>query len=174
MATQDFSFPTHKFPCTIDSPPLWRLSPAASSKVDDQNHSEEEEEEEDDEEEIVNINVKYCDQRRKSFSYIERGTKMVEKDQESRDHDHGEEKMDMLWEDFNEELKSRSNTTSDYSGGLSREMLHLGCVKAFKLTKTNGDHALSTRKPSVVAVMKVLKRLFFLHNSHHKLKKPAW
>ncbi|CAN6543793.1 hypothetical protein C1H46_004344 [Malus baccata] len=155
MDTDDFSFPTHNFPLTpIDSPPLWCLSPAAE---EDRNHGED----------IMDaVNCSY--QRRKSVSHIERGgRKMREKEEEET------KTMDMLWEDFNEELPmSRTAARSDYSGRFSQEILkQLGCVQSFKFSKTNST---TTTAVGVAGIMKVIKRLFFLHNPNHKLKKPAW
>lgn len=159
MATDDeFSFPTvdkirsSNSSTTIDSPPLWRLSPAATSTDDDEDHS------------AITSPVENYNQR-KSFS----SPKAVDDDQIiiNTATTEEEEKMDMLWEDFNEELYPiRSTSTSDYNNYVSGEMLQLGCVGlgAFNLSKSTT----TTTKPVAVVFVKVLKRLFFLHNSHHR------
>ncbi|XP_040996884.1 uncharacterized protein LOC121242934 [Juglans microcarpa x Juglans regia] len=154
MATEDFSFPIigNAFLCSIGSPQLWQLSPAASP--DSCSHEE---------------HVEDCfapepikNSQRGSFSCAEDGGKEVndgkDDDNENDNDDDEEEKMDMLWEEyFNEELSrsstSRSNTFS------SRDMVELGSVKPL------------TRKPGMLSIMKVFKKLLLLHkNSHGKPK----
>lgn len=171
MATEDFSFPTmigDNYPCSIDSPPLWHLSPAASpnSCYDQENNKEEEEEEDEEEEEEEDSFAPKPIQntQRRSFSNVEGGKKTLNDEKE----DDGEEKMDMLWEDFNEELcrtscSSRSNTSSSRDN-----MVKLGCVKAMAATPQNPGTALSTRKPGMLVMVKVLKKLFLLQNFHRK------
>ncbi|KAJ6297320.1 hypothetical protein OIU78_022957 [Salix suchowensis] len=45
-----------------------------------------------------------------------------------------------------------------------------GCVRALKLSKPKGTSIISPRKPGMVVFMKVLKRLFLIHNSHRSAK----
>ncbi|KAK9943447.1 hypothetical protein M0R45_009054 [Rubus argutus] len=169
MATDDeFSFPTvdkirsSSNSTTIDSPPLWRLSPAATSTDDDDDDDEEDHS-------AITTPVENYNQR-KSFSGNESGLRIMGADDDqitiNTTTTEEEEKMDMLWEDFNEELYPiRSTSTSDFNNYVSGEMLQLGCVGlgAFNLPKST-----ITTKPGVVVIVKVLKRLFFLHNSHHR------
>ncbi|KAG6624953.1 hypothetical protein I3843_16G061200 [Carya illinoinensis] len=170
MATEDFSFPIigDNFPCSIDSPPLWHLSPAASANSCHEENNEEEEEEEED---CFAPKPRQNTQRR-SFSCVEGGGKL--KDDEKEDDDDEEEKMDMLWEDFNhEERMCRITSCSSRSDASSSRdnMVEFGCVKAMAATPKNPNTALSTRKPGVLVMMKVLKKLFLLQNSHRKLKR---
>jgi hypothetical protein len=87
------------------------------------------------------------------------------------DEEEEEDKMDMLWEDLNEEL-SRNSSTSRSNTSSSRDIGELGCVKALTTSRNNGGAAtLATRKPAgMVVIMKVLKKLFLLQKSHQKLK----
>ncbi|KAK8600797.1 hypothetical protein V6N13_059469 [Hibiscus sabdariffa] len=63
--------------------------------------------------------------------------------------DDEEEKMDMLWEDFNEEL-----------GGRCSE-------EGMKLSKRSGGmFCPSPRRAGVLVFIRVLRKLFLLHNSH--------
>ncbi|KAL9449460.1 hypothetical protein AB3S75_011399 [Citrus x aurantiifolia] len=143
----EFSFPiiTETHPSSIDSPPLWHLSPAASP-----NHNS-----------SYNklSNEEYCKQR-KSCSNIDTYHYKTEGDQE-------ENKMDILWEDyFNEEVSTMEAIKS--SGG--DHSVELGRVRALKLCKNwNGAIFSAAKKPSIVVFMKVLKKLFLLNNnSHHR------
>lgn len=124
--TDEFTFPviTDSHSCSIDSPPLWRLSPAKDSNEEDK-----------------------------------------------------EEKMDVLWEDFNEELSGSSSSSSSSSSsrlkpgkrsGSGRDMAEMGCAQALKLSKNPGtaNAIFSSRKPGFVVFIKVLKKLFLLHHSH--------
>ncbi|KAJ7973943.1 Glutamate-1-semialdehyde 2,1-aminomutase 1 [Quillaja saponaria] len=167
MATEEFSFPAigETNPCSIDSPPLWNLSPAASPNS---YHIETEKEEarkyssdsKEDKEDCFAQKLNKYNQRH-SFSCVENSLKGLGGDDE-------EDKMDLLWEDFNEELSSTtgSATTS------SRDMVELGCVQALTMSKTSGA-GFSNRKPAGMVILKVLKKLFLLHNSHLKTKKSV-
>ncbi|XP_028072660.1 uncharacterized protein LOC114274874, partial [Camellia sinensis] len=93
----------------------------------------------------------------KSFSYVERGVKAGKEDD-------GEEKMDMLWEDLNEEISRTYGSKLEYS-----EMSPAGKVAEFGRVQV-----FSGKKSSVVVVyMKVLKKLFSL-NSQRSIKKRTW
>ncbi|XP_040998160.1 uncharacterized protein LOC121244204 [Juglans microcarpa x Juglans regia] len=181
MATdQDFSFPIigDNFPCSIDSPPLWHLSPAASAnschEEEEEANSCHEEEEEEEEEEDCFAPKPIQNSQRRSFSYVKGGGKLMNGEKEDDDE---EEKMDMLWEDFNEELMCRITSCSSRSNAYAsssrdnNNMVELGCVKAMAATPKNPGTALSTRKPGMLVMMKVLKKLFLLQNSHRKLKR---
>ncbi|XP_050363385.1 uncharacterized protein LOC126782218 [Argentina anserina] len=163
MATEDFSFPTvHKSSSTrsIDFPPFWRPSPCTDYRPDDEDdHS---------------TPAKNCKQRQRQSHACIVGADDDQIIVGTRVQDQ-EEKMDMLWEDFNEELYPVRSTSSDYN--ISGDMLQLGCVGlgALNFPRSNAAATSSTiTSPGVVLMVKVLKRLFFLHNSHHhNLKKPA-
>lgn len=78
--------------------------------------------------------------------------------------DDGEEKMDMLWEDLNEEISRTYGSKLEYS-----EMSPAGKVAEFGRVQV-----FSGKKSSVVVVyMKVLKKLFSL-NSQRSIKKRTW
>ncbi|KAB1228192.1 hypothetical protein CJ030_MR5G008789 [Morella rubra] len=103
---------------------------------------------------------------RKSFSYFESEIKTEVDGTERRE---SEEKMDMLWEEFNEELQrvssmdkrkqaeklSRSiGSESQYEGGATEE-IELCCLQALKTSKTS-------KRPNTVVGIKVLKKLCLL------------
>ena len=76
----------------------------------------------------------------------------------------GEEKMDMLWEAFNEELKRVCSKKEAPPPGV----VEVCCVQALEMSprRTNGGGVVSHRRQSVVVVgLKVLKKMFLLHNS---------
>ncbi|GAA0164786.1 hypothetical protein LIER_20341 [Lithospermum erythrorhizon] len=74
-----------------------------------------------------------------------------------------EEKMDLLWENFNEELViSRTHFTE------AEKKLH--SKGSMKLSKSN-VLMISSRRKSVVVVMKVLRKIFLIHNYQHFVKK---
>lgn len=77
-----------------------------------------------------------------------------------------EEKMDMLWEDFNEEvifMKKRNQNSESDSGDCSKEMVQFGCVKVLTISKGN--------KAGVVALLKVLRKMFLIHS---RQKQHPW
>ncbi|EEF35571.1 uncharacterized protein LOC8262733 [Ricinus communis] len=177
-AADDFTFPifaTDPFSSGVDSPSLWHLSPAASpdhschAKPEQEQEREQGQEDSDQEEDFQDCFPLYKPAQRKSFSWEEKGSKYGEVD----DGDDKEEKMDMLWEDFNEEITSlkRSQSTSRFDS--DHDMANrVGCVhqlQSVKLNKTS-TAMVSPKKPATagfVVFIKVLKKLFLLHNSHH-------
>ncbi|GLT58761.1 hypothetical protein SLA2020_316290 [Shorea laevis] len=165
-ATEEFSFPTitDSYPCGIDSPPLWHLSPAASPDAFRDKSSKEGEKrvKEEDDRESFETEEKH----RKSCSYVEKGSKVSRRVGYT---EVGEEKMDLLWEDFNEEL-SRSCSSRMGSSGCSSDMVELGCVQPLQLSKTNGG-MFSPKKPSIVVFFKSFRKLFLVHSFHHRLAK---
>ncbi|KAG4183576.1 hypothetical protein ERO13_A09G117400v2 [Gossypium hirsutum] len=162
--TEEFSFPTSTdlYPCSIDSPPLWRLSPAASPDVFLHSKGKQEEDcfpvsqraDEDDH------------QERKSKSHEDHnGWKQSDKGVAEDEDEDEEEKMDMLWEDFNEEELPRSGSSSR----CSEDMVEMGCGggHSLKLSKTNaGMFSQSPRRAGMLVFMRVLRKFFLLHNSH--------
>ncbi|XP_021895994.1 uncharacterized protein LOC110813247 [Carica papaya] len=165
--TEEFSFPTIT-DCGIDSPPLWHLSPAASpdsfhQQIGDKLRAGREE---NNGFAASNSEPTRGNKQRKSFSYFGKYSSMVSDDEV-------EEKMDMLWEDFNEELKrsysSRKESNSFPSGGDKNMKVN---VIDLKLSKTGAGAAMiSPRKPSLLVFIKVMKKLFLLHNSQ---RSNAW
>ncbi|KAI4352853.1 hypothetical protein L6164_007065 [Bauhinia variegata] len=165
MATEDFSFPaisdTH--PCAIDSPPLWNLSPVGSP-IPYPVFSEGKREKRSYEEDCFEAKFVTRSQRR-SFSYIQNRQRRSGEDYE--DHDE-EDKMDMLWEDFNEEL----SLTTGSATSSSREVVELRYPSLLKVSKANNGALVSSKnKPGMVMLVKVLKKLFSLSNSQGKPRK---
>ncbi|XVE60800.1 hypothetical protein DITRI_Ditri05aG0156100 [Diplodiscus trichospermus] len=167
MAAEEFTFPTTTdlYPLGIDSPPLWRLSPAASpdvfldEKAQVRSTGEEEKEDDDGDEEDCLPHIPDKHQERKSFSNEEKGSNLSKKVAAEDE----EEKMDLLWEDFNEELPRSC------SSGSSEDMIELGCAQALKLSKSNAA-LFSPRRPGMFIFMRVLRKLFLLHNSQRSVK----
>ncbi|CAK9155492.1 unnamed protein product [Ilex paraguariensis] len=164
MATEDFSFPTitDTPPRFIESPPLWRSPSLASHQVETRREASRAD---DHGENTFPVPKQISYSQRKSFSCIERGARIESSDDE-------DDKMDMLWEDFNEEFSRscESGLESDISPG---RMVELSCVQALKLSK-NGGHALARKRPpSLVVFMKVLKKFFLVHNSHRPINKRS-
>jgi hypothetical protein len=178
MATEDFTFPIFTDPvsCSIDSPPLWCLSPAASPDPYHEETSKEsstEGEERDQDEQVFKNSfpterIKHLITQGKSFSRREElGSAASELVRRNGSLNDKEEKMDMLWEDFNtEETLTRSHSSSR----LDSEAVHMGCVKALRLSKPKGTSIISARKPGLVVFMNVLKSLFLIHSSHRSVK----
>lgn len=84
-----------------------------------------------------------------------------------------EDKMDMLWEDFNDELREPSSDEKEAerphgvfsdSNEDARKMADLGCVQKFKVSKSRS--LLPHRRPSLLVMLKILKKLFLIHSSH--------
>ena len=164
MAADDFSFPriSETCSCNIDSPPLWNLSPATSPNpykvARDENRELRGAEKDSFESRFIKIG------QRKSFSHFGRGGQRF-----GEDDDEEEEKMDSLWEDFNEEL---SSTTTGSATSSSREAVELRCGPPLKLARNSNGALVSTKnKPSMVAVVKVLRKFFSLNNSPAKPRK---
>ncbi|KAK9270066.1 hypothetical protein L1049_025639 [Liquidambar formosana] len=169
MATEDFTFPSitttpSRF---IDSPPLWRVSsPAFSDSCLDQPAATTRDARRGREEEDVFAPkpVNHYSQR-KSFSCVESSLKKGTGDSSEDEED----KMDMLWEDFNEELLSKRNCSrpdSDHTLTSKGEKVELGCVKALAVSKTSSRAMVSARRrpAGMVVFVKVIKKLFLLHN----------
>ena len=154
MDTDDFSFPrisdTHAH--NIDSPPLWNLSPAASPNPYQRNKGGEDD----------CFGEKLTAQvQRKSFSCVENGRQRIRLDDDDDD-----DKMDLLWEDFNEELYS---TTTGSATSSSREVVEFRCAPASTVAKANDGALIPTKnKPSMVVIVKVLKKLFSVNNAQRK------
>lgn len=82
-----------------------------------------------------------------------------------------DEKMDVLWEDFNEELLK--NLSSRYGSGRLPELEYSESKEAKKDGGGRGGSSgalLSARMAGVVVMMKVLKKILFLHSFRRKLK----
>ncbi|XP_061359415.1 uncharacterized protein LOC133303511 [Gastrolobium bilobum] len=155
MDTEDFSFPRISDTCAhnIDSPPLWNLSPAASPNPYQGDKGEEND----------CFGAKLIARaERKSFSCVENGRKIIGLDDDEDD------RMDMMWEDFNEELSLTTGSTTSSS----REVVEFRCSQALTVSKTKKDAILPTKnKPGMVMIVKVMKKLFSINNSQVKPRK---
>ncbi|KAJ6383659.1 hypothetical protein OIU78_027030 [Salix suchowensis] len=178
MATnEDFTFPifTDPISCGIDSPPLWCLSPEPdpcheeTSKASSTEGEESGPEEESYKDCFPTEPSKYLAPRKSLSSIEELGAAAISKlvRRKGSRNDDREEKMDMLWEDFNtEERLTRSQSVSR----LDSETVSMGCVEALRMSKPS-TAIFSPRKPGLVVFMKVMKRFFLLHNSHRPVNK---
>ncbi|KAL7118141.1 hypothetical protein ACP275_03G116700 [Erythranthe tilingii] len=97
------------------------------------------------------------------------------KGKEVQNEEEDEDKMDMLWEDLNDEFSrigcgSKAQIRSDVSSP-GREV-KISCVKALKLSKANRN-MFDGKKPSILVFIKVLKKVFVVQNSHRTIKKHA-
>ncbi|XP_016179298.1 uncharacterized protein LOC107621823 [Arachis ipaensis] len=163
MDTDEFNFPrisdTHAH--AIDSPLLWNLSPIASPNPYQKNKGEEDGD---------FFGAKLISQvQRKSFSSVE--TRIQQRT--LLDDDDEEEKIDLLWEDFNEELMC-SSTTGSSATSSSREEVEFRCATpaSSRFANNNNDALVPATKninrPSMVVIVKVLKKLFSVNNYQKK------
>ncbi|KAK7315484.1 hypothetical protein VNO77_34034 [Canavalia gladiata] len=161
MDTEEFSFPRISDTCAynIDSPPLWTLSPAASPNPYQGNKGGENE--------CFGAKL-VAEARRKSFSSIENRRKRIGLDNDNDDDE--KDKMDLLWEDFNEEL---SSTTTGSATSSSREVVEFRCAPpTLTVAKTNNGALLPPKnKPGMVVIVKVMKKLFSINNSQGKSRR---
>lgn len=192
-ASDDFTFPT-----VADSNSLYNLhfpgfSPSlwcVSSRVSDGSFHGDKKELQGEAEIILNQKA----HQRRSLSSVEDRkridnlTRDLESPQESHVNCNGiddgrfvgdEEKMDMLWENFNDELHHPSldkEGTERPKGAFSHaaigyesdteaaEVAELCCVQALKMSKSSS--MLPHRRPGFLVILKALKKLFLIHHSH--------
>ncbi|KAK8566115.1 hypothetical protein V6N13_021186 [Hibiscus sabdariffa] len=134
MVTEDFSFPkiTNPLPQFTSLPSLWRVSSLIYPEYEEE------------EEEPASL-------QRKSFS--------ISFSSESEANRRDPEKMDMLWEEFNEELKRASSLRSQKEAQVKAEE---------KMTKSStGREVICHKKQSksLLALMKSLKmKKFYIRN----------
>ncbi|XP_055835109.1 uncharacterized protein LOC129903582 [Solanum dulcamara] len=159
----DFSFPTitNTPPRFLESPPLWRTTSVASRRLqknpkNDHNIASikgegdhHDHEENLDMSPLISNKSNYINQR-KSFSYIEGDAAMKRMNIENED-DQEEEKMDMLWENLNEEMSNQIMTRT--TCGKDAKKVEYKCVKSLNLSK-------ASKRPSLVVLIKVLKKVF--------------
>lgn len=163
---EDFSFPaTTTPPRSIDSPPLWQHNSAPPVFFHHERHHD------------YILKGKGVVMNGHEFmslcSYQEadkRDKAVTRACYECYDQ---EEKMDALWEDLDEKFSRKSGKivqTSEISASPGREV-HMRCVNvsALKLSKANGHI-----RPNILLFIKVLKKIFVLHNSRRTIKKRAW
>ncbi|KAE9621107.1 hypothetical protein Lalb_Chr01g0010021 [Lupinus albus] len=142
MESEDFSFPRINDTSSaynIDSPPLWNLSPSSSPNP---YHAKQND----------SLGHKLIVRgQKKSFSCIDIGRKIIGLD----DNVH-EDKMDLLWEDFNDQLSSKNGSATEFRSW----------AKSLTVSKTNALVP-TKNKPSTVVIVKVLKKLFSINNNLH-------
>ncbi|KAF3444208.1 hypothetical protein FNV43_RR13898 [Rhamnella rubrinervis] len=179
VSNDDFSFPTittnpvSHF--TIPPTSLWRISsvvyPDCSYNQEGEDHNQK------------GISIKQ--EGSSSSSSTELSKKIVFSDEVDSDQ---QERMDMLWEDFNinEELKmvscsldfgnmkktryhdhhdERRRASSGYFHGVGDHQ-ELCCVQALKIS----NKTTISKRPNMV-LMRALKKLFFIHNLAHRTRK---
>ncbi|KAL1543944.1 hypothetical protein AAHA92_20855 [Salvia divinorum] len=145
MATTDFTFPATA-DSSPDSPTLWRRS-ATVPRLEA-------------EEEGFNL---------PSFQAFRFSKESKERGEEEEDD--GEEKMDMLWADLNEDQFAKNGKNSETSP--PRREVRVSCVRGLRLSKANG-HIISGKKTSILVFIKALKKVFLMHNSQRGInKKPS-
>ncbi|ESQ28014.1 hypothetical protein EUTSA_v10019217mg [Eutrema salsugineum] len=160
VSSEEFSFPmiasqdSSQF-SGIDSPPLWKHSPDNFLREDhDRGFGR------------LLIGKYDNNDQTKSFSYVETRSLWSDK---------AEEKMDMLWEDLNEELPPRSQSLRIDTGGDGGEKksslfsdessaVAVGC--GMKLTKKTPPK--KKMSPNVLVLMRVLKKLLLLRTSSQR------
>ncbi|KAL3638737.1 hypothetical protein CASFOL_016644 [Castilleja foliolosa] len=159
MATleDDFTFPAaanggNSPPHFIESPPLWRRPTTADEKPDKLKGKEAKDDEK----------SKLCsfqDQFKKSSNFV---------------NEDEEEKMDVLWENLNDE-SSRNGVKiaeeCDVSSS-SSSRVQIRCAKSLRLSRANGQ-MFSSKKPIVLVFIEVMKKVLLKHNSN-RIKKQAW
>ncbi|KAL1212441.1 hypothetical protein V5N11_034799 [Cardamine amara subsp. amara] len=157
VSSEEFSFPSlashdSSYHSGIDSPPLWKHSPENPRRKD------------------YNfgfgrliIGKEDVHDQTKSFSYVEMRSRWSD--------ERAEEKMDMLWEDLNEELQPRSQSLRIENSGDGGEkklslfsdekipVVAVGC--GMKLTK---KPAKKKKSPNVFVLMRVLKKVLVLRS----------
>lgn len=174
MAVEDdFSFPTaiDAFSrCGIDSPPLWRLSPAASpisyrqKTASDRNFRDTTGDAEKTDQ-FASVRFTASLQRRRRFS--------SDAAADGGEDEAAAEKMDVLWENFNEEL-SRSRRSKLKKSAEMESMEEIGIVKTrrrmaeLNLSETSGAVATTRKATGKTAIVKVLKKLFLMHNNSRR------
>ncbi|XP_023521937.1 uncharacterized protein LOC111785778 [Cucurbita pepo subsp. pepo] len=152
MAVEDdFSFPTvfDSFTrCSIDSPPLWRASPAASP-ISDSNFRD---------------TTAHTDRTDRfaavTFTSSLHRRRRLGSDEETEAA--AAEKMDVLWENLNEDLSRNRRSRLMKSAEIeSVEIPELDPSEKSRSTATR-------RKKTTTGIVKVLKKLFLLQNTSRR------
>lgn len=155
VSSEDFSFPSlvsydSSQHSVLDSPPLWKNSPEnLRRKHYDRVFSR------------LIIGQDDDNDQTKSFSYAETRSLWSDKT---------EEKMDMLWEDLNEEVPPRSQSLRIDPGGEKKTSVFsdessavaVGC--GMKLTPPKKKKT----RPNMLMLMRVLKKLLVLRSSSQR------
>ncbi|KZV33080.1 hypothetical protein F511_03346 [Dorcoceras hygrometricum] len=149
----DFTFPANSQPHFIGSPPLWRHLADSGQNSDEQ---EEEEEEEDRQKSNMSLRQEF----KASSNSTDRKHNSLKDD---------EDKMDVLWEDLNEEFSTNSGKFSQ-NADASSSPVQVRCIKAMKLSKANGNR----KKSNILVLIAIVRRAFAIHNSRRSNKKIAW
>ncbi|WOL02358.1 hypothetical protein Cni_G11077 [Canna indica] len=75
-----------------------------------------------------------------------------------------EERMDLLWESFNEELRRLSYEHKREKSLVASVAAELCCLRALSESDGSRRSIVHRRRPSVVLILKVLKKLFLFQN----------
>lgn len=163
VSSEEFSFPSlashdSSHHSGLDSPPLWKHSPVNNSRRKDYDFG------------LARLLIRKEDDhdQAKSFSYVEMRRRWSE--------DKAEDKMDMLWEDLNEELPQRSQSLRIEpvgDGGEKKPSLFsdessavaVGC--GMKLSKNTSEKK-KKKNLNVLVLMRVLKKLIVLRSSSQR------
>ncbi|XP_058087632.1 uncharacterized protein LOC131234713 [Magnolia sinica] len=169
LISDDFTFPTladnsspslFQFPGFSDSS-LWYF-PSTTKEEEQETHERERSATVEDGEKTDNL------QRDIEFPNVGHLMSVISDDVDVTSID-GDEKMDMLWEDFNDELSRQASLgrqEAKKGNGWeadSSKITGLGHVKTLKVSKSTS--LLPHGRPSLLVILKVLKKLFLLHNS---------
>ncbi|XP_075483827.1 uncharacterized protein LOC142523986 [Primulina tabacum] len=92
--------------------------------------------------------------------------------------DYEDERMDVLWEDLNEDVHFSRNCvkmaeTCDNANSSPGRAVQVSCIEALKLSRSNG-HRFSGKKPKILVFIKILKKVLVHRNSRCSIKKRAW
>ncbi|GER27490.1 malate dehydrogenase [Striga asiatica] len=79
-----------------------------------------------------------------------------------------EEKMDVLWEDLNDECSRSCGDCSSPGTGVA-----MSCAKPLRLSRGNRQ-MFSGKKPIILVLIKVVKKVLLLKQNSHRIKKQAW
>ncbi|XP_010415907.1 PREDICTED: uncharacterized protein LOC104701853 [Camelina sativa] len=167
VSSEEFSFPSlaSSHHSGLDSPPLWKHSPVHSSRRKDYDFGFPRL--------LIGKEGDYNHDQAKSFSYVEMRRRWSEDNR-------AEDKMDMLWEDLNEDLPPRSQSLRIVSGGDGggekktsffsdqSSAVAVGCGTGMKLSKSTPKKNKKRKNLNVLVLMRVLKKLIVLRSSSHR------
>lgn len=150
MNTEEFTFPiiTTNDVVHLNTvlPPLWRISSINSDSGADPDHQS-------------------GRRRRKIFSEITDNGARDEELTVVGKSEEAEEKMDILWEDFNEELSIQSSSAA---ASISEDDHNYNGEEEFETAQEFDDFIpTSTKKKNLELVVKMLKKVFLIQNMAH-------
>lgn len=165
----DFSFPATTAvppPHLMESPPLWRRPHQNQYHPEFDFCSFQE--------------LRTCDDmnftRSLNFEEKPKNTTSTQRRSQSYGDHYEDERMDVLWEDLNEDLPKKCvklAKTCDNDNSSPGRAVQVSCIEALKLSRSNG-HRFSGKKPKILVFIKILKRVLVHRNSRRSIKKRAW